>query len=350
MGQVKDDVKYRVIQWYTGAIACEQVRAIHRHPDLELVGAVVHHDEKVGKDVGEIAGIGPIGVPCIQDMDTALQVEADCVLYNAPYEHYDEIIPILESGKNVVSPIGPWYAEEIEDRDALIAACEKGAATVAGAGVNPGWQGDLLPLIASSACTEIDHILVREFADISGFTPFTVTEVMGFGKAIAELQENQGFLDYMVGCFKQTAAIVAAGIGRPHQEIETEVDYFAASKDCMDGRVKQGTMAGLRLGVHAVHDGRRTVKQETNWFVDPAALEHWGLPDRRHGWSIEIQGRPDVEMSIHVGGEDEGVRGTAARVINTIPMVCEAKPGILGGLDMPLPRAWRVPLTTDAVK
>ena len=53
---------YRVIQWYTGSIASEQIRLIARHPELTLAGAVVHHEEKVGRDAGEIAGIAPLGV------------------------------------------------------------------------------------------------------------------------------------------------------------------------------------------------------------------------------------------------------------------------------------------------
>ena len=52
--------KLKVIQWYTGDIACHQIRVVDRCPSMEIVGAVVHHEAKVGLDAGEIAGIGPI--------------------------------------------------------------------------------------------------------------------------------------------------------------------------------------------------------------------------------------------------------------------------------------------------
>ena len=50
---------YRVIQWYTGSIAREQIRLVRQHPELELVGAVVHHEDKVGKDTTRVCGSTP---------------------------------------------------------------------------------------------------------------------------------------------------------------------------------------------------------------------------------------------------------------------------------------------------
>jgi 2,4-diaminopentanoate dehydrogenase len=52
----------RVIQWATGSVARHAVTAVHEHPDLELVGALIYSDAKAGRDVGELCGIGPIGV------------------------------------------------------------------------------------------------------------------------------------------------------------------------------------------------------------------------------------------------------------------------------------------------
>ena len=61
--------KLRVIQWGTGNVGKHSVEAVHNHPDLELVGALVYDDEKAGRDVGEIVGIGPIGVIATKDVD-----------------------------------------------------------------------------------------------------------------------------------------------------------------------------------------------------------------------------------------------------------------------------------------
>ena len=53
----------RVFQVASGNVGTEMIKRIQKHPDLELVGLHCYSPDKVGRDVGEIAGIGPIGVP-----------------------------------------------------------------------------------------------------------------------------------------------------------------------------------------------------------------------------------------------------------------------------------------------
>ncbi len=98
----------KVIQWATGAVGRHAVAAIHDHPDMELVGARVYSSDKVGCDVGELCGIGPIGVVATADRDEILALDADGVVYAAqgemdPMGALDDICLLLESGKNVVS-------------------------------------------------------------------------------------------------------------------------------------------------------------------------------------------------------------------------------------------------------
>jgi hypothetical protein len=99
---------YRVIQWSTGNVGRHALRCIARHPDLELVGLLVHSPDKAGLDAGEIAGIEPTGVIASNDIDEILALDADCVSYTAtgdlrPGEAVNDMVRILQSGKNVVS-------------------------------------------------------------------------------------------------------------------------------------------------------------------------------------------------------------------------------------------------------
>jgi len=103
-------MSFRVIQWYTGSIAREQIRMIQHTPELELVGAVVHHEEKAGIDIGVITKSENVGVTTVGNIDDGLAIQADVVLYNAPFERYDEIIRILESGKNVITPSAAFFS------------------------------------------------------------------------------------------------------------------------------------------------------------------------------------------------------------------------------------------------
>src|SRR5438128_2625736 len=96
----------RVIQWATGNVGRAAVEGIVAHPELQLVGAYVTSAAKAGRDVGEICGLAPLGVRATSDVDEILALEADCVLYSPLLGQTDEVVRLLASGKNVVTPVG----------------------------------------------------------------------------------------------------------------------------------------------------------------------------------------------------------------------------------------------------
>ena len=58
--------RIRVVQWTSGRVARECVRAIHAHPDLELVGLYAYSAQKAGRDIGELVGMDPTGLTATQ--------------------------------------------------------------------------------------------------------------------------------------------------------------------------------------------------------------------------------------------------------------------------------------------
>ena len=50
-------MSYRVIQWSTGNVGVHAIAGIDSNPALELVGCFVSNPDKVGKDVGQLAGL-----------------------------------------------------------------------------------------------------------------------------------------------------------------------------------------------------------------------------------------------------------------------------------------------------
>src|SRR6188768_3975579 len=97
------DVTIRVVQWTTGNVVKESVKAIASHPELELVGCYAWSDDKVGKDAGELAGIEPVGVVATNDVGELLALQPDCVVYNPMWPSTDELVRILEAGVDVVT-------------------------------------------------------------------------------------------------------------------------------------------------------------------------------------------------------------------------------------------------------
>ena len=70
----------RVIQWATGVVGRHAIAAITAHPDLELVGVRVYSEDKAGRDIGELCGLGPTGVIATSSAEEVLALDADCVL------------------------------------------------------------------------------------------------------------------------------------------------------------------------------------------------------------------------------------------------------------------------------
>ena len=79
------------------------MQAIVANPTLELVGCYAWSEDKVGRDVGELCGIEPIGVTATNDVDLLLALKPDCVVYNPMWIDVDELVRILSAGVNVVS-------------------------------------------------------------------------------------------------------------------------------------------------------------------------------------------------------------------------------------------------------
>jgi hypothetical protein len=72
----------RVVQWTTGSVGRRAARAVLRHPDLELVGVFAYGPDKVGRDVGELCGVGTLGITATDDVDALLAALPDCVSYD----------------------------------------------------------------------------------------------------------------------------------------------------------------------------------------------------------------------------------------------------------------------------
>src|SRR5205807_5330393 len=144
---------YKVIQWATGNVGHFALRGIIEHPELELVGLLVHSADKAGKDAGELAGVGAVGVKATNDIDEILALDADVVSYMAtgdlrPWEAVEDMARVLESGKNVVStsvvPLIYPPAAEPKAVQRLEEACRAGSTSCFTSGIDPGFANDLL--------------------------------------------------------------------------------------------------------------------------------------------------------------------------------------------------------------
>ena len=339
---------YRVIQWATGGVGRASIEGIVSHPDLELVGCWVHSTDKVGKDVGELCGMDRLGVTATHDVEELLALNADCVMYVPIMANRKEIIRILESGKNVVTPLGYFYPGKRDVSD-LEAACQRGGVTLHGTGIHPGGITERFPLMVSALSRNITHVRAEEFSDIRTYgAPYVVGEIMGFGKTPEEAAKSP-MLDVMGGGFLESIDMVADALGfalddRKHTHHEVAVALKPI--DSPIGIIEPGLVAAQRFTWKGTVRGQTVITVRTNWFMgeegfDPA----WSFGPEGERFEVEVQGDPTAKVtfrgwqpeSIEAGlKRNPGIVATGIHVVSAIPYVIEAEPGIKTYLDLPL--------------
>ena len=342
----------RVIQWSTGNVGIHALRLIARHPDLELVGLWVHSPDKVGVDAGTLAGIEPTGVLATNDADALLALDADCVCYTAtadlrPGEAIADLARIAASGKNIVSSsvVPMIWPDHVPEglRAPLERACEEAGVSCWTSGIDPGWANDLLPLVLSGSCEYVDSVRMMEIVNYATYAqPTVLFDTMGFG---GSLDETPMLLQPGVPTFAWGGVVkaVAAGLGveleeirEVHERVPTPVDI-----DLGLGLVRAGTTGAMRFEVQGIVGGVPRVILEHVTRLDDDLAPDWPQPVGHSGYRVVVSGNPSYTCDVQMMGDDGdhntgGLVGTAGRIVNAIPAVCEARPGLLSVLDLPL--------------
>lgn len=335
----------KVIQWYTGDIGRHQMRLIAARPDLELVGAFVFHDDKVGLDAGEIAEIGPLGVRATNDLDEMLALDADCVLYNPPMERYDEIIPILASGKNVISIIAGFHPHKRSAYADIERACVDGRSSLFGTGLNPGLSYEFA-LLASSMCTGIERVTIKTCEPQATMSQVFL-DAFGFGKTEQQVaDEAMGAYGIFARTLHQVTDLVCEELGLETDGTDFTYEFEPATRDYDEKvTVKEGTMAGLLLTASTTCAGQPVASIEIRFLLGADYVRpEWLANGPRLGWlEVEVDGTPGSRLTHEVLAKEgfTSAWSTGTRAVNAVPAVCAAPPGCLSPADLPLLRAAR---------
>ena len=245
---------YRVIQWGTGTVGTEMITAVLDHrEDLELVGALVYSEAKNGVDIGTLVGREPIGVSATTDVDQILALDADCVLYTPRTARLDDVCALLASGKNVATTAFLFHPSRIDaaDRDRVLAACETGASSVHGSGLNPGNLSGVLPLALSGMSRTIDKITLQERADWSVYESTGITfDNMAFGQPVDMISPTAtDFLAFNSSIFAEQVWFLADALGADIDEVTATVEAVPRQAGSPDLRppVARGDDGGAAL-------------------------------------------------------------------------------------------------------
>jgi len=344
--QTIPDRPLRVVQWTTGNVARQSLAAVLERPELELVGVFAHSKEKAGRDVGELAGLDrKIGVTATGDIEEIIALAPDCVLYMPLHPDVDDLTRLLRAGVNVLTTASflTGHAYGAETRAMLDEAARAGGASLFGSGINPGWA-DQLAAVASGVCRQVGYVKVFESFDIGLWAGDANQDELGWGRPAGD----PGHADDVVKAtapFGDAVEALAELLHLTIDDVRCEVGFAHATKDlAVPGRtVAAGTVAGLDIRWIGVRGGTDAVEAHIRWTITADLDPAWEVA---MAYLIEVHGYPQVNLRVEVLPQDMesmsleemlaiGSVITAMPVVNAIPAVVAARPGIVTYADLP---------------
>ncbi|BBY39012.1 dihydrodipicolinate reductase [Mycobacterium mantenii] len=333
---------YRVVQWSTGNIGRRALGVLLDRDNFDVVGVHAFDPDKVGRDAGVLADRPPIGVAATSDADALIELAPDCVNYMPRAIDYELVLRMLRSGINVVTTgdflTGTHHPTELP---ALEEAAQQGQATFLGTGFEPGFINVVAGFL-TGACREVHNVKLVETLDCTTYPVWEVWRVLGFGKPPREpvTHIDPATQRYGLGYF-ETLDMIAAMLGVELESKDAFVEPAVLTRDLNLGWVDfaAGTIGGQRRTYRGQRGGRPVVELAICWTMSDDALDpQWTDPK---GFSVVIEGRPRVDATIRFGNPGEDVMtvlmdSTAVAAVNAIPFVCEAQPGVITPIDLPI--------------
>jgi 4-hydroxy-tetrahydrodipicolinate reductase len=328
------DKKIRVIQYGLGPIGIETARLITRRSGMEIVGAVDISKDLVGRDLGDILGLNHTMGVTVTDNGKALftQIRADAVLHTTGSrirKIFPEIEEILRARLNIVSsaeellfPLGET-AGLPERIDAL--AKEHGV-SVLGAGVNPGFVMDALPLFMTAVCQDVKKVHIERYVD-AGTRRYPLQKKIGAGMTQEMFREQIASKTMGHVGLLESLYLVADSLGMSLDNVQETVEPILAQKvlDTAYFSLKPGDVAGIKHTAEGIKNGEKIITLDLRMFIGCEKPYD----------SVHILGTPEIRLRIE--GGVAGDQATAAVLVNSVPAVIGARPGLITVKDLPAP-------------
>ena len=321
----------KVVQYGVGPIGSEIVKLLSVKQGVKIVGAIDIDKEKVGKDLGDVAGASkPLGIRVSSDADEVLsEAKAEVVLHStASYLNVvsTQILKCVKAKSDVISTCEELaYPFETNEKIALQLDrfAKRYGVTVLGTGVNPGFVMDTLPIALTGACQSVTRVSVTRIVDASK-RRLPLQRKIGAGLSTEEFQRLVQERKVRHVGFEESIGMIASGLGWKLDRVEEMVEPVVA-EDYVESpylKVEKGRVAGVKQLGRGIVGGREAITLDLQMYL--------GAKEPRD--SVVIEGVPPIDMTIK--GGLHGDLATAAVVVNSIPKVLEAEPGLLTMKDL----------------
>jgi 4-hydroxy-tetrahydrodipicolinate reductase len=192
----------------------------------------------------------------------------------------------------------------------------------------------------ASMSRRMDCMTIDEFADIPASCPDVQVVGMGFGRQPGH-DFDPHLLAHISHGFQQSVNLVAKALNLPLEGFDVFGETANAKERFLlpgGTPIEKGTVAAQRISVFGMRGGKPIIRYRINWYCTTKVDADWDL--RRSGWRLLIEGETPIDVSITfpVAGDQVSpamAAITAYRVINAVPHVCAAAPGIRTTADLP---------------
>ncbi|MDR1953590.1 MAG: dihydrodipicolinate reductase [Clostridiales Family XIII bacterium] len=331
----------KVIIWGLGAMGKGAAKMLMKKQGVDIVGCVGRGD-KLGKSMYALMGVdrgAREDVVVGTEEDVIREKAADVVILctdSFTRKAFPRVKFILERKINCVTTAEEMaypQAGEPELTKELDEIAKKNGVSVLGTGVNPGMIMDLLVVMMSGVCEDVEHIVARRVNSLSPFGP-VVMEEQGIGLEVGDFKQKvkNGELSGHVG-FHESIRMIGDAIGWPIEKVTQSMDPITTDVDRKSeyGFAKAGDVAGVAMKGYGYVNGDLKIEMDHPQQIEP---EQVGVDT---GDYVVIKGTPDINLSNKP--EVSGGIGTYAICVNMIPHIINAEPGVHTMITLPVPRA-----------
>ncbi|MBI5773957.1 MAG: dihydrodipicolinate reductase [Verrucomicrobia bacterium] len=325
-------MKTKVAQFGLGPIGIETLRLAAAKPWVEIVGGIDIDPQKVGRSLTEVTGIKGLESVRVYSSVEQLPVKPDVALHTT-VSRFKAALPQLQSlaraGISVVSSCEELLFPRLKDPAGaaeLDALCQKHGARMVGTGVNPGFVMDVLPVCLTGVCRSVGKIEVTRVVNASS-RRLPLQKKIGSGLDPEEFRRlfREGKMGH-VGLV-ESLALVAHCLKWPIGPIKETCEPVIATEDIKTEflEVKKGLTCGIHHRAEAAVHGQTVIELDLQMYLD--AINPRDV--------VRVAGDPTIEF-VETGGV-QGDRATVAAVVNAVPRVLKAPPGLLLMTDLSVP-------------
>ena len=324
----------RVLHVGLGPIGAGVVRQVAERKGLTIVGGVDVDRAKSGRDLGDVVGLGRrLKIKVSDDLKGTLKAKAPDVVILCTSSSLVAIVPqidtIARAGTPIVSTTEelayPAYSHK-RLASTIDAIARKRKIAVLGTGVNPGFVMDALPITLTGVCERVDRIEVDRVQDARiRRLPFQQKIGSGLTPEAFDTKVKQGSVRH-VG-LTESIAMIADAVGwtldRITDDIVAKVATAPVSSEFIT--VERGRVCGLIQDGVGYRKGEALIRLHMEAYL--------GAPESYD--AVRISGSPALSMKI--AGGVHGDIATASIVVNSIPKVLHAPPGLQTMRTLPIP-------------